>query len=452
MLLPAAAAAEPLRLEAVLDSARQHTPQVLEALMRVRAAQGRRLEALGAFDTVFSASGDVRPTGFYDGGFLETRVEQPFADRGGFLYGGYRISGGSFPAYEGDRLTSQAGELKVGAVFALMRDRYIDDRRFAVIQADAEIALAETEALLVAIGIQRRALDAYLAWVAAGLRRQLFADLLALARNQQSAFERQVARGLRPEILLAENEQAIFRRETLLVQAEQQLQVAAQRLSLFWRDQAGEPLVPGPEQLPDALPALRAVEANLEAALARRPDLKDIDIRIAQAREQIALDRNLRRPRLDLRIEGSRDFGPLGQGGPALEGTETRVGLTFSLPLQQRTADGRIARTQAEILAFELRRRQIEEQIQVELGNLSTDLRAARQVVELARLESDRADRLAAGERRRFQLGASDLFLVTVREEQAADARVREIDAAVREVTARADIAAATVDLETLGL
>jgi hypothetical protein len=51
-----------------------------------------------------------------------------------------------------------------------------------------------------------------------------------------------------------------------------------------------------------------------------------------------------------------------------------------------------------------------------------------------------------------MQLGTSDLLRVALREEAAADARVREVDAALRQALARAELAAATADLTLLGL
>jgi len=59
---------------------------------------------------------------------------------------------------------------------------------------------------------------------------------------------------------------------------------------------------------------------------------------------------------------------------------------------------------------------------------------------------------LAAAERRRFELGSSDFFLVNQREETATDARVRLVDAQARIAAARAELAAATADRAALGL
>jgi outer membrane protein TolC len=444
--------AAPIALDDVLASSRTHAPQVLEAITRVRAAEGRRLASEGAFDTVFTGTAETRLSGFYDGRYLATEVTRPFATRGGYVYGGYRVSGGDFPTYEDEAFTNQWGELKIGAVFALLRDRAIDERRFNLLRAETDVALAETESLLVAVGVQRRAIDAYLAWVGAGLRLAVFRDLLKIAEDRQAGFVRQAATGQRPRIIVTENEQTILRRRALVVDAERALEAAAARLSLFWRGPDGLPRVPDARALPASVPPPLPVDPDGRERALARPDLKAIDLRIAQAAEQLRLDRNLRRPRLDLRLEASQDLGPEGEGGSSRTGTESKVGLTFSIPFEQRTADGRLAATRAEIAAFELRRRQLEEEIGVALDALGAEVRATGRVVALAADERDRANELARAERRRLELGASDLFLTTVREEAAADAEVRAIDARLRQAAAHADVAAATADLSALGL
>lgn len=446
------AGARTLELSELLESSATHAPQVLEAIARVRAAEGRRLAADGAFDTVFAGEAETRLSGFYDGRFAGGTVTRPLERRGGYVYGGYRVSGGDFPIYEDERFTNRWGELKVGAVFALLRDRAVDERRFGRTQADADIALAATERTMVAIGVQRRAIDAWLQWVAAGMRLSVYRELLTLAEDRDAGFRRQVETGARAEIIIAENDQTILRRRALVVDSERALEAAAARLSLFWRGPDGRPRVPPASALPSALPAPLPLPDNQLALALARPDLRAIDIRLAAAEERLALDRNLRRPRLDFTVEASQDLGPEGEGGPSRTGTESKVGVVFSVPFEQRLADGRIAATKAEMAAFELRRRQLEEEIAVALDALAADVRASARTVELAAGERDRARELAVAERRRFQLGASDLFLAIVREEAAADAEVRAIEAALRQATAHADVVATAADLPTLGL
>lgn len=449
---PVPSRAPPLALAEVLASARFHAPQVLEALARLRGAEGRLLSAQAAFDTVFSALAETRLSGFYDGSNLEAKVTQPLGNLGGYAYGSYRVSGGKFPVYEDERYTNQLGELKAGAVLALMRDRLIDDRRFGQVQAEADVAVADADRLMVAIGVQTRAIQTYNNWLVAGLRLGIYRDLLTLAQSRQAAFRRQVAQGARPAILLTENEQNILRRQSLVVQSEQALAMAATALSLYLRDADGRPVIPDASRLPGALPPPLPRPARPDELALARPDLRTIDIRMKLARARVALDRNAFLPRLDFKVEASQDLGDTGVGGTSRSGFESKLGLTFTLPLQQRAARGRIAQTNAEIDAFKQRRRFLEDQIIADIAAIDVAVTNSARLTLLARDEAERAGAMAAAERRRFTLGASDFFLVNVREEAAADAEVRRLDAAFRQIVAHADLAAATADLDSLGL
>jgi outer membrane protein TolC len=445
-------AGQPLGLDEVLAASRFHAPQVLEALARVRGAEGRLLTTEGAFDTLFNANADTRPTGFYSGSDIGVRLMQPLATNGGNVYAGYDLSGGSFPSYQASNSTSRYGRLTVGTLFSLLRDRDVDERRFNRALASGDVVLADNDRLLVAIGVQARAIAAWNNWVIAGQRVTVFKGLLQLALDRQSGFKRQVTEGLRPAILLTENEQNILRRQTLVVQSEQALEQAAVALSLFWRDAQGNPVVAGSDRLPARLPTPLPVAEDVMAAMENRPDLKLVDVRIAQARQRLLLDRNNFLPRLDLKAEVNQYVGDAGVGGRAYTGTESKLGLTLSVPIQQRTARGRLNQTQADIDAFQQRRRFIEDQIRVEIGGLSVAARQSRRLLGIAIDEQDRALAMASAERRRFQEGASDFFLVNLREEAAADAQVRRLDASFRQIVAHADLAAATADLKALGL
>ena len=55
-------------------------------------------------------------------------------------------------------------------------------------------------------------------------------------------------------------------------------------------------------------------------------------------------------------------------------------------------------------------------------------------------------------ERKRFELGASDFFLVNLREERVADAQIRAIRAELNGRIARTSYDAATINLAALGL
>lgn len=445
--------AQGLQLEEVLASSRRFAPTILEALAMARAADGRVLASEGAFDLLFTGEGYSRVTGFYDGTYLQGKAIQPLTNNGGQVEASYRVSRGDFPIYEDYSFTNRLGELKVRGVFALLRDRFIDDRRFGQRNALIERDMAGLDALIIAIGVQQRAIQAYGQWVAAGQQVEVYRAQVQLAEDRQVGIRRQVQLGARAAILLTENEQNLLRRQSQLVAAERDLANAAQRLSLFWRNDDGRPIVATPADLPPNLPMLPQARATDPAAvLARRPDIKLIEQRLEQGETRLELERNRLLPSLRLFAEAGQDFGEVGLGGRSRDPFETVVGFTFSMPLQNRTARGQVAAAEASIAALEWRRRQSEEQIIAEIEQLSTNLTAAERLAVLARDEEVQAEKLAAGERRLFQAGASDFFLVNLREDAAANAAIRRLDAEFRLAQARADLVAVAADLDALQL
>lgn len=448
---PATAAAQaPLTLDDVLRSSARNAPQIIEALAKQRQAEGKALSAEGAFDIVFDVDAQTRALGYYDGTVVDAKVSRALDNNGGGLYAGYRVSRGRFPIYEDKAYTNQLGELKVGAIFSLLRDRVTDERRTKLRLADQDVDVARLEREMVAIGVQRRAMSAYQAWAVAGLRLKAYRDLLALSERRRAQLARQVQLGARPQILITENDQNLARRRSLVAQAEQKLAETANALSFFWRDENGMPIVPATDRLPATLPELPGVAPRAGPIL--RPDLKTVLVRIDQSLARLQLAENDLKPRLDARAELAKDVGALGPGGASRTPAEAIVGVRFTVPLERRAARGRIVESRAEIDALRTRQRMLEEQIAIEVKGITIGIEGADRVADLAAQEAELAGKMATAEQRRFDMGASDFFLINQREESATDARLRALDARYQALVARADLAAATADRGVLGL
>jgi outer membrane protein TolC len=448
--------AEPLLPDEVLASSALHFPGILKSLAEQRVAQGKAVEAEGAFDTVFSSDAFNRLNGFYDGRVAGAKVTRPFREFGGELYGDYSVSRGDFPIYEDQYFTSTDGTVKVGALFSLLRDRAIDARRVGVMDARLDIQEAELELMLTRVGVQQRALRAYWRWVAAGRQLAVYDELLRLAIDREAGLERQVQDGSRARIFLTENAQNLTRRRTLVVSAQRDFRSAAFELSFYLRDPSGEislppaARLPAPEQIAQ-LPPVNSVGV-IEQSIARRPELKIVDTALQRAQQRIALSENELKPRVDLNFEYAYGLGDQGEGGPSKDSEDFIVGFTVEVPLERRFAKGRIAQERARQYALEFERQQLEDQIELELQNILLDLDVAQELSRLAGQEVEQAEIMRDAERARFDQGASDFFLVNLREETAANALIRYY-AAIREArVARANYDAATVNMDQLGL
>jgi outer membrane protein TolC len=448
----------PLLPERVLESSAARFPDILESLALEQAANGDRLAADGAFDLVFKADGFDRATGFWTGAILNTEVRQNLRFLGGQVYGGYRVSDGTFPIYEDINFTNNGGEFKVGALFSLLRNRNIDARRFRVEDARLAASQAGIEVTLTQLGVQQKALNAYWRWVAAGQELATYKELLQIARTRASGLAEQVRKGALPQIAITENEQNIIRREILVAEADRNFAVAANTLSFYIRDEAGNLQMPELANLPDSslLAPLQDISSTVQTSpdqvLLARPELRSLRDAIARARNKVRLGENDLKPDLDLNIEVSRDLGRVAEGGLSRDSTDTIVGFRFSVPLQRRQARGRLQRAEAELRATKLKEQRTEDQITVELNSILISLNAALQLSELAEDEVAQANLMVQAEQRKLNLGASDFFLVNIREERAADAQIRATRAVLNGRLAQTSYQAATMNLQALGL
>lgn len=456
--LPLAAQQDALTTEELLASSERHYPDIIRSLAQRRAAQGRSLEAAGAFDLVFRADGFSRASGFYDGQAVSATVSKRLRPLGASIYGGYKLSSGDFPVYEDASFTNSGGSLRLGMLFSLIRDRDIDPERFAMDDAGFAIRDAELDILLTKIGVQQRALVAYWEWVLAGRQLRIFENLLRIADDRQDGLETQVGQGARAEIFLTENQQNITRREILVTRARRDLALAANSLSMFYRDELGQPVVPTPARLPPGEPLSEIDVGSLDArsgvedAVSIRPELARLRNAIEREQRRLALLENDLKPELDVRVELQTGLGAVAEGGPSRDSTDTVVGFSFSVPLERRSEQGRLEQSRAELDAKQAEQQQQREQIALEVRNLILDLRFARELLTLAAQEVRQSEIMRAAELRRFQSGASDFFLVNLREETAADARIRLNEAEYRIRLARANYDAATANLDRLGI
>ena len=455
-LLPLSAQSESLTLAEVLRASDRFSPVIQAAAARQEATANQAEQAAGAFDLQLSADGFSRASGFYDGIYAGGKVEQPLRNFGANVYGEYRLSSGDFPIYEDVSFTNLGGQLKGGVMLSLLRDREIDSRRFAETDAGLAIDAAELDVLLARIGIQQRAASAYWRWVAAGLQLQVYRDLLGIAEARNDGLQREVASGARAAIFLTENQQTITQRRQFLTNAELSFAMAANALSMFWRDERGLPLTPQASQLPKSLKekqfgASRTL-ARLTSSKAIRPDLQLMQNRIQRAAVRLQLDENRLKPRLDMRLEVSEGLGGVGEGGVSRDSTDTIIGFSFSVPLQQRDARSRLAAARSRLRALEFDQQRLDEAIDIELQGLVMSLRFAERLARLAAKDVEQSELLRLAEETRFKNGASDFFLVNVRETAVANARVRQVQAQLATRLAEVAFDAATMDLVRLAV
>lgn len=421
--------AQALTLDDVLRTSYRHAPQIQAELAKLEAERGRIQQRQGAFDWEMNSSLSGRVGGSADGGYFDSQVTRRLQDSNTKLYGGYRVSDGTLPIYENYYDTTGGGEFNAGVVFALLRDRIIDEERFLFSDAVLAAKQQESDTLLATLRTQYEAIVAYLDWLAASKRLSVMEALLVLAEDRQQGLSTQHDYGDVAKIYLTENQQYLLQRRAAVTDAERQQKNAAARLSLYYRDAKGQPLTPTAREAPKAFPSLTMGKIDtleeIERVRAIRPEQIRVDLGIARERKALQLQENATLPKLDLALEGVQNMGDarLKETGP-----EARALITLSIPLQQNEGLGGARRSRALLRQLEEEKQLLNERIAAEIQLLANDIEAASAGADFARQEVEAAVAMRKAERERFDYGAADFFVLNMREEKEADAKAKLIN------------------------
>lgn len=425
----------PLSLDEVLYSVERNYP-LLRAIEQERAiAGGRLVSAMGAFDTNLLATVDGQGT-TYDNFRSGVGVTQAIPFGGLGLFAGYRNGYGDFPTYNLGQKTADGGEFRAGISIPLLRDRAIDRPRAAVQQARLDVAIAEPVIETQRLAFQRAAALTYWNWVAAGQRLKIVATLVDLAVERDEQLKRQVAEGRLPNIERIDNQQNLALRNGVLVQAQRAFQQATIELSLFLRDDSGQPTLANLDRLPEFPPVqpvdIKTFDAALQTAFELRPEPRRLRLQRDRVAVELQLAQNQTLPGLNAVVAAAQDTGAgkSSLSGPnGLDRSTVSAGVAFQLPIQLRDARGRIQVAQAQLTQLEQQLRQAEDVVRAEVQDAYSALERAFEFYQQAKQRVELARTVARAERIQLQLGRSDVLRVTLREQAAFDTEIIEITA-----------------------
>lgn len=433
-----------LALSQVLSSSDRAFPSVAAAITDVVAADAEALAAQGGFDPSLRGRAFLTPQGL--GSYPQFRsdltVDVPIPGTGVNAFAGYRFGAplgndkngnpNQIQSYYQERLTFLLGEVRAGVSVPVLRNLWIDRRRATIQRAELGQEAARQAEALQRIEIARLAAFRYWDWVAAGMRREVARDLLRIARDRDRQLATRVRTGDVPLFDQQDNLRAVAQRESLVVQAQRQVEQTRFELSLYWRNGDGQPQQPEDQLLPRGIPDPDPTfgdGALIDEALSRRPDVRRLAIQQQQQRVEVSLQKNQLFPAIDLGAIVTQDLGPAGTADPKLSNVEVEFGAVIDVPILYRLPRGRIQVAEAQLARIEAQLQLLRDRVGVDVKDALSALAAARERVKFTRQEVDVATKLEAGERQKFELGDSNLLFVNIRETQTAEARLREIDA-----------------------
>lgn len=425
------AAPAPLHAEEVLRQVQVHYPKLTAADALRRSAAAKALEKAGAFDPyLFGDSDYIRFPSSDKAGALKSFTTTQAGVEILTPYGIKVVTGGRIN--RGDvksplSPTGATGEYFLGVKVPLFGGAGINEKSAALRQSRLGVPLANSEFDEFRLEVLLKAAGSYWDWVSAGQRVEVAQELLELARVRAKAVQDRADAGDLPGIDVTEANQEVQRRLEGLRKAERDVQKEAFKLSLFLWEADGSPSpLPSPASIPEIPPPSGELKedeiaAGRSAALARRPELQALEATRKIVQVSLDLAKNQRLPAVELSVAPGFDTGTGGAGGTL------KAGISVGLPIRQRTAEGRIQDARLKLEKIELDRQLERQRILTQVEDAVSAVRQTYQRFQAAEKELELARALEQGERDRFGLGDSTLFLVNQRERATAEAAVKVI-------------------------
>ena len=426
-----------LRFDEVLQSVDAHDPRIRQAVERLRKAEGNTTSARGAFDPRLEGDGKLVTGAYYDLRSADVELRQATTLWGSEIYAGYRVGRGvneRWPTYRDDQ-TLSGGEVRAGIEVPIWRGGLIDPERAERARAMSLQEAAGEGLSVTKLDLELAAARAYWGWVSTGQNRGVARALLELAEQRDAQLRRRFEAGSIPDFDVVDHVRSLLERRAFLVAAERAFEKAAFALSLFFRDSTGQPIVADAMRVPEHLAVEPmdglAVDRAIQEVLMCHPELERARAQLEAAEVDEDLTRNELAPELKAFFEYSRDLGQLTNTDLdfTLPGNVFEAGVALSMPLLFREERGRAGAARAAVAEKREAMRFIADRLRARTRDAASAVEAAQERAELTEEVVDTAAELAEGERRRFEVGASNLIFVNLREQQAAMARMRYIDA-----------------------
>ena len=450
ILLPMATLAQPVHDSSALkaQSARTEPLTISEVLARIELthpllratgvermqARAKILKALGAWEPTFKNRTEAdryqswnflafvnTTTGGFNDSLIQMGHPWGFSVNGGIRNGfGDRTNQGAHALLANDGLLFWHNQqMIVGGEAHLLRgfmmnEEYADFQKAELAGPQAEIAVAQKRQDLYLAGAVQ-----YWDWQVAVKQNDVQQRTLAVAEERYTQIEGQAKRGLSSPLDVIEANKEVQRRREAAIAAQRKVEYEQYKLSLFlWEN--NEPVTPRPEWAPEfqgetPLPTNDEVAAYKVEAKEARPEVRDLYIEAKLNNIDIKLAKNKLLPKLD--FEGA----PQPNFADWMVGYQYRLGLHAEMPLFQREARGKVMAAEVSQQQLALKQQYTEQQVTFDVDNWVSAIVRSRDRVTAATEALRLAKTLEEGERTRFNMGATTVLFVNLRERHVVE-------------------------------
>lgn len=416
----------------VKESALKYHPTVLAALEKVRAGEETVRGARGAFDARFVSDYKRQTKHDYNTTLSRSFLEKPLRIANSKIYAGAeQISnptGMLSPIYNTGNpgLTGQAGNYSVvGIQLSLWKNLTLDPDRAALKNAKFDARMAKAGKTLTVLDIGRLGQLAYWEWVTANKVKSAYEELVKNGEIRNDYLVARKKKGDVAQILVTENEQYVASRKGSLQAARERVLRANYALSLFNRDETGEPIIPDSNDSYEDYPANLAtllenvdLSSNIDELIKKRPDMENLSLNVDKTEIALELAKQDLRPQIDVTTE----YYERTEAHPNMPHDYLMVMAKVSIPLERNLGNGHIAAARARRMVAQKELSYGRQSYKFEVMALRQALHLQLEQVTQSEIEFTKAKELVTSETYKFKTGGGNLFLVNLREEAQAKA------------------------------
>lgn len=416
----------------VKERALKYHPTVQAALESMRAAEESVTGARGAFDTRIVSDYKRQTKHDWNTSLSRTQIEKPLRLANSRIYAGTEqisnANGRLAPIYNtgNPATTGQPGIYSLfGIRLSLWKNLTLDPSRASLQNAKYDARIAKGDSKLTELDIGRFGQLAYWEWVTAKKVEAAYGELLKNGETRNDYLVTRTKKGDVAQIIVTENEQYVASRKGTLQAAKERLLRAEYALSLFYRDENGEPIIPAanesfedyPVNLKDLL-KLVDLNADVDELTKKRPDMKNLALSVAKAEIDLELARQDLRPQVDVATE----YFQRTTNGVNMPDDYLMVMAQVNIPIERNLGKGNIAAASARKMVAQRRMSLGVQSYKFEVMALRRALDLRLEQVTQSEIEFSKAKELVQSETYRFRTGGGNLFLVNLREEAEASA------------------------------
>lgn len=389
---------------------------IQEAELKLKASEGAVIASEGEFDHKLNFKTRNRIEDKYDNQYFETSIERNTGFKGIGLIAGHRQGVGTFPSYDGKYETSGAGEIFAGFSVPLLRNFSTDFARTNLEIAKLEKRQAEEQVKLKKNIYVHKALSLYYKFLLENQKLKIRLEILDLAEDRNQMLEKKFERGDIEKVKLVDNQRSIDKRKDELLKNKIDLMNLKNQLFLYIPDKKEDLDSLYPDQV------LTSKRVSPDFSLETLPQISILKMEQKKQKIILELREQEKLPGLSIDVLGAKE---LSQNNP-YDPESLQVGLKFDLPLENRKAEGKSVSESYKLKALEKNFSYVQNEISQTFDYSSRAMKLHSERWEILKSEVEKTQTMSSAERRRFEEGSSDIFLVNLREQDLAEVMIRK--------------------------